>query len=200
MFTGLVASTGRLVSLERGGSPRLVVEADFAARVSVGDSVAVDGACLTAVAIAGQRLTFDLSGETLARSRFADLAPGRRVNLELPLRLQDFVGGHLVSGHLDGTARLHSRRTGRGAERFTFVYGESKWRPFLLDKGSVCINGISLTLVGVAGSRFSVEVIPQTLKTTNLDDLRKGERVNVELDLVGKYLYNFFLTGKSHGR
>jgi len=200
MFTGLVAAMGKLVSLERGGDPRLVVSAPLAEQVRVGDSVAVDGACLTAVTIVGEKLTFNLSGETLGKSRFADLQPGRRLNLELPLTLQDFLGGHLVSGHLDGTARLHSRRSGRGSVRFTFTFRDSGWRPYLLNKGSVTINGVSLTLVDVSGSRFSVEIIPQTLRTTNLDDLRNGERVNVELDLVGKYLYNFALNGHIHGK
>ncbi|HDP95293.1 MAG TPA: riboflavin synthase [Candidatus Aminicenantes bacterium] len=200
MFTGLVTAVGRLVSLDRGREPRLVVSSDLGSRVGVGDSVAVDGACLTVVSMSKGQLAFNLSGETLARSRFADLAAGRRLNLELPLKMEDFLGGQLVSGHLDGTARLHSRRAGRGAERFTFAYGDKNWRPLLLDKGSVAVNGVSLTLVDVAGSRFSVEVIPQTLRSTNLDDLRSGERVNMELDLVGKYLYNFVLTGHIHGK
>ncbi|MDY0296189.1 MAG: riboflavin synthase [Acidobacteriota bacterium] len=200
MFTGLVTACGHLVSLDRGSEPTLVIRTDLDAPVKVGDSVAVDGACLTAVSVADGQLSFNLSSETLARSHFADLHPGRRLNLELPLKLQDFVGGHLVSGHLDGTARLHSRRTGRGSVRFTFIYNDSRWRPFLLDKGSIAVNGVSLTLVDVAGSRFSVEVIPQTLRATNLEDLRRGERVNVELDLVGKYLYNFALAERIHGK
>lgn len=200
MFTGLVANIGRLVSLDRGREPRLSVATDLASRVEVGDSVAVDGACLTVISASGDQLGFNLSGETLARSRFADLAAGQRLNLELPLKMEDLLGGHLVSGHLDGTARLHSRRAGRGAVRFTFTYTDGKWRPLLLDKGSVAVNGVSLTLVDVAASRFSVEVIPQTLRATNLDDLQRGVRVNVELDLVGKYLYNFAVTGHIHGK
>ena len=200
MFTGIVIATGRLVSLHKGNAPLLTLTADLDASVRVGDSVAVNGACLTAVTIKGKHYAFNLSGETLSRSHFSDLVPGSGLNLELPLTLQDFLGGHLVSGHLDGTARLRSRRKGRGSEGLTFTYGERDWRRFLLEKGSVTLNGVSLTLTRVENALFSVEAIPQTLKTTNLGHLRAGERVNVELDLLGKYLYNFTLRGNNHDK
>ena len=198
MFTGIVIATGRLVSLHKGSEPRLTLSADLDAPVQVGNSVAVNGACLTAVTVKGNHYAFNLSGETLSGSHFSDLVPGSELNLELPLTLQDFLGGHLVSGHLDGTARLRSRRKGRGSEGLTFTYAEREWRRFLLGKGSITLNGVSLTLTRVENSLFSVEVIPQTLKTTNLGHLRTGERVNVELDLLGKYLYNFALRGNNH--
>ena len=152
--------------------------------------MAVNGACLTLVEMKGGYLKFNLSRETLNLSTFADLVPGTLLNLELPLTLKDFLGGHLVSGHLDGVARVKAVGYDRGSSKYSFVYTDRSWKKFLVYKGSVTINGISLTISEIKGSYFSVEVIPHTLATTNLKYLKIGERVNLELDLIGKYLYN----------
>lgn len=191
MFTGIVLSMGKLVSLEKRDSPVLKIKAVLPDALKIGDSLAVNGACLTVVEIRRDEYTFNLSRETLRLSNFTDLIPGSLLNLELPLSLKDFLGGHLVSGHLDGVVRIKSVTRGSGSVRFTFVYNNSDWRKFLIPKGSVCLNGISLTIAEVRGADFSVEVIPHTMKTTNLRFLKVGQRVNLELDLIGKYIYNF---------
>jgi riboflavin synthase len=197
MFTGIVQSLGKLVALNKKASPELIVDTKLERDIRIGDSVAVNGACLTVVKIKNSEYTFNLSRETLALSHFGDLVRGSVVNIELPLSLNDLVSGHLVSGHLDGTVR--ARSLGRSPEHsaFAFTFSRREWRPFLVLKGSVALNGISLTLAEVRDSSFSVEIIPHTLETTNLRFLKVGDRVNLELDLIGKYIYNQrYLMGK----
>lgn len=194
MFTGIILKMGKLVSLEKKNPIALTIETGPLAHVKIGDSVAVNGACLTVVAFDGNKCQFHLSDETLKLSNFSDLTRGSYVNLELPLTMRDFLGGHLVSGHLDGVVRIKSLQKQSGSTTFSFTYQDREWRKFLVHKGSVALNGISLTLSGVRESFFSVEVIPHTLETTNLKYKKIGERVNLELDLIGKYLYNLKLT------
>jgi len=183
---------GKLVALEKKNPLTLTVETGPLDRVKIGDSIAVNGSCLTAVAIDSKsgRCTFNLSRETLTLSNFSDLPRGSYVNLELPLTLQDFLGGHLVSGHLDGVVRLKSIKKSSDSTTFSFTFQDRNWKKFLIHKGSVALNGISLTLSEVRNSFFSVEVIPHTLAATNLKYAKIGERFNIELDLIGKYLYN----------
>lgn len=190
MFTGIVLKMGTFVSLERKSSPTLTVDIGELDRVKLGDSVAVNGSCLTVVEMRGGRYKFNLSGETLRLSNFGDLSRGSYVNIELPLTLQDFLGGHLVSGHLDGVVRVKAITRGTGSTKFSFVFREREWKRYLIHKGSVTLNGVSLTLSEVSGSYFSVEIIPHTLAGTNLKYLKVGERVNLELDMLGKYLYS----------
>ncbi len=194
MFTGIVTKIGKLVSLEKKSRITLTVETgpELPAKLKIGDSVAVNGACLTIVAFDGGRgrCKFNLSSETLKLSNFGDLPKGSYVNLELPLTLQDFLGGHLVSGHLDGVARIKGIRKRGDSTTFSFTFQEPQWRKFLVHKGSVSLNGVSLTISQVKQTFFSVEVIPHTVDTTNLKYSKIGERVNLELDLIGKYLYN----------
>lgn len=190
MFTGIILKMGKLVSLEKKDPFTLTIETGLLQHVKIGDSVAVNGACLTVVAFDGNQCQFHLSDETLKLSNFSDITRGSYVNLELPLTMQDFLGGHLVSGHLDGVARVKSMQKRPGSWTFSFTYQDRQWRKFLVHKGSVALNGISLTLSEVRESFFSVEVIPHTLETTNLKYTKIGERMNLELDLIGKYLYN----------
>jgi riboflavin synthase len=194
MFTGIILKMGKLVSLDKKDPITLTVETGLLERVKTGDSVAVNGACLTVVAIDGKKCQFHLSGETLKLSNFSDITRGSYVNLELPLTMQDFLGGHLVSGHLDGVVRVKSMQKRPGSWTFSFTYQDRHWRKFLVHKGSVALNGISLTLSEVRESFFSVEVIPHTLETTNLKYTKIGDRMNLELDLMGKYLYNQKIT------
>jgi riboflavin synthase len=191
MFTGIILKMGRLVSLEKKNPLTLTVATGPLEAVKIGDSVAVNGACLTVVAFDGKECRFHLSEETWSRSHFSDLIKGSYINLELPLKLQDFLGGHLVSGHLDGVARLKSLQKRGSSTTFSFTYREREWGKFFIAKGSVTVNGISLTVSELRDSFFSVEVIPHTLETTNLKYAKIGERMNIELDLLGKYLYNF---------
>lgn len=190
MFTGIVLKMGTFISLERKSTPTLTIDAGVLERVKLGDSVAVNGACLTVVEMNNTRYKFNLSQETVRLSNFGDLTRGSYVNIELPLTLQDFLGGHLVSGHLDGVARVKAIVKSAGSTKFSFVYRDRQWKKFLIHKGSVTLNGVSLTLSEVNSSFFSVEIIPHTMASTNLNYLKVGERVNLELDMMGKYLYN----------
>ncbi|MCP4152909.1 MAG: riboflavin synthase [bacterium] len=196
MFTGLVLKVGKFISLEKKHNPTLTIDTGGLDKVKIGDSVAVNGSCLTAVDIKDDIYKFNLSYETLKLSNFGDLSRGSLVNIELPLTLQDFLGGHMVSGHLDGVVRVKSILKGAGSVKFSFVFQNRDWKKFLVHKGSVTINGVSLTISEVKSSYFSIEIIPHTLERTNLKYLKIGERVNLELDLIGKYLYNLTYTNK----
>ena len=163
---------------------------DFLKNIKIGDSIAVNGGCLTVVENKNPDYKFNLSEETIKLSNFSDLTPGSYVNIELPLTMSNFLSGHLVSGHLDGTVRVKAISSGRSSTKFSFVFQDRTWKKFLVHKGSVSLNGISLTISEIKSSIFSVEIIPHTLKNTNLRYTKVGERVNIELDLIGKYLYN----------
>ena len=190
MFTGIIQTMGKLVALNKKAFPEVIIDMKLPREIQIGDSVAVNGACLTVVKRNREKYTFNLSRETLALSHFSDLVRGSVVNIELPLSLNDLISGHLVSGHLDGTVRTRSISRSPEHSMFSFTFSRSEWRPFLIYKGSVALNGISLTLSETRDSFFSVEIIPQTLETTNLKFLKIGDRVNLELDLIGKYIYN----------
>lgn len=190
MFTGIVSEPGNFISLEKSGEPVLTIEIDFEENVKTGDSVAVNGACFTLIEKKGKNHLFNVSFETLKKTNFNDLKKGDKMNIELPLTLNDFVSGHLVSGHIDGTARTRNISRGKGSIKFTFTFSDTGWRKYIVHKGSISVNGISLTVTEICSSFFSVEILPITLDKTNLKYLKVGERVNIELDLIGKYLYN----------
>lgn len=154
--------------------------------VKIGESVAVNGCCLTAVAV-GERLEFDLSEETLRRTALGGVEPGMKLNLERALRPIDRMGGHFVQGHVDGVGQLLSRTPAEAGEVFRFQVPEEGSR-YLIDKGSIALDGISLTIVKPQGSEFEVWVIPHTLAETNLQTLLPGARVNVEFDMVAKHI------------
>ena len=191
MFTGLIATTAALVKLEKKNPPVLAIRAVLDRPVAVGDSLAVNGVCLTLVEQKKDLLRFNLAAPTLRLSNLQDLPIGAPLNVELPLTLNDFLGGHLVSGHIDGTVRVRAISKGRQSSRLLFSFQDREWKKFLVLRGSVALNGVSLTVSEVKDTSFAVEAIPQTLATTNLARLRVGQRVNIELDLIGKYLFNF---------
>ncbi len=190
MFTGIILKMGKLVSLEKKNKIEMTIDVDLSEDMKIGDSIAVNGTCLTLIKAISNRYKFNLSKETLGLSNFNDLRPGSFVNIELPLTLNDFLSGHLVSGHLDGTVRVKSINRSVESSKICFTYQDNSWKKFLVYKGSVTLNGISLTIVDVKGSFFSVNVIPHTFDTTNFKYLKIGERVNIEFDLIVKYLYN----------
>jgi riboflavin synthase len=190
MFTGIILKMGNMVSLEKKSSIEITIDVDLSKNIKIGDSIAVNGACLTVIQINSNRYKFNLSRETLRLSNFDDLIKGSFVNIELPLTLNDFLSGHLVSGHLDGTVRVKSINRGVESSKICFTYQDRSWKNFLVNKGSITLNGISLTITDVKGSFFSVNVIPHTFNTTSFKYLKIGERVNIELDLIAKYLYN----------
>jgi riboflavin synthase len=186
MFTGIVEECGRV--LERDGS-RLTVEADATlGGIEIGSSVAVNGVCLTAVAIGSGRLAFDLGPETLSRTALADLGPGEPVNLERPMRLDGFLGGHLVLGHVDGVGSVIALdRTGDTA-RLRIEWQGQDLAPLLIPQGSVAVDGVSLTVAALEEGAFEIMLIPHTLERTTLGTLKPGRRVNLEMDVIGKYV------------
>ena len=191
MFTGLTATTAALVKLEKKNRPVLTIRAALDKPLAVGDSLAVNGVCLTLIEKNKDMLRFNLAAPTLKLSNLGDLPAGAPLNIEFPVAADGLLGGHLVSGHIDGTVRVRAVNKGDGNSRLTFTFREREWRKFIVERGSVALNGVSLTVSEISASWFAVEIIPQTLATTNLRLLRVGERVNIELDQIGKYLYNF---------
>lgn len=189
MFTGLIETVGSVRTLKRvGGGGRLSIAASLSAReLQLGESIAVNGACLTVVEFGEGYFVADVSPETLERTTLTTLAPRSKVNLERALRLGDRLGGHLVSGHIDAVAEVVERRQDANAIRFTFRL-PNEFLSYLVEKGSVAIDGISLTVNQVGTEVFSVAIIPHTLEQTTLADLQTGGRVNVEVDILAKYV------------
>lgn len=189
MFTGIIEEVGRVAALETtatGG--RLRVEARTVLdRLSVGSSIAVNGACLTVTALADGSFLSDLSRETLARTSFRQLQPGRQVNLELPVTPATLLGGHIVQGHVDGTAAFRSLEP-LGENYWLVVEVPAELERYLAVKGSVALDGISLTVAGLNGRQLSAAIIPYTYQNTNLRQLAPGDLVNVECDVLAKYL------------
>ncbi len=190
MFTGIVESIGEIAAVTaRGGDRELRVVAggmDLAV-VKPGDSIAVAGVCLTVTHLDGQEFRVDVSGETLSCTTLADFAPGRTVNLESALRAGDPLGGHMVSGHVDGIGRLLERRVDGRSGRFGFEAPALLAR-YIARKGSICIDGVSLTVNEADGVRFGVNLVPHTLAVTTLGSLQPGAAVNLEVDMVARYL------------
>lgn len=189
MFTGLIEGIGRIVEKRpAGGGMVFGLEAGFELiDPEEGESIAVNGACLTARDIVGNRFLVDVSPESLSRTGLGRLEVGSRVNLERALRLSDRLGGHLVSGHIDALGTVEERRAAGDFTLFTFSLDPSLSR-YVIEKGSVTINGVSLTVNSCTGNRFSVSIIPHTLAVTILGELKAGDRVNIEVDIIGKYV------------
>ena len=190
MFTGIVLAKGHLISItERGGDLELGIDAAAldTARLSVGDSVAVQGVCLTVTRRQGACFFADVSRETLGLTTLGKLKAGSNVNLEPSLRAGDALGGHMVSGHVDALGVLRQTAEDARSRRMEFELPADLMR-FVAPKGSICIDGVSLTVNKVEGLRFDVNIIPHTLKETTLGELRIGNEVNIEIDVVARYL------------
>jgi riboflavin synthase len=190
MFTGIILATGRVASLtEKGGDLELGVDAgalDFK-RIAIGDSVSVQGACLTVTRMEDTRFYADVSRETMARTTLGTLSTGSRANLEPSLRAGDALGGHLVSGHVDAVGKLVALVQDARSWRLEFELPAPLMR-FVASKGSICVNGVSLTVNKVDGRRFDVNIIPHTLKVTTLGELKVGDGVNIEIDVIARYI------------
>lgn len=201
MFTGLIETVGKALHLERSGAAaRLAVATDLPQDdIRLGDSIAVNGVCLTVVAQGRGTLTFDVSPETLERTTFGALSSGMPVNLERALRLSDRLGGHIVAGHVDCVATIVERRETSGNIVFTFRLSRQASR-YLVEKGSVAIDGISLTVNTVAEESFTVNIIPHTAARTTLEMKRPGDRVNIETDILGKYVERLLAGGQDGKR
>jgi riboflavin synthase len=192
MFTGIVEAMGRVEAVEeRGDLVRFSVEVPGVAEgARIGDSVAVNGACLTVVEAGGGRLAFEAVRETVARTSLGGLRAGERVNLERALRADARLDGHIVQGHVDATGRVE-RLERAGDDVRLFVACEPAFAELLVEKGSVAIDGVSLTVVGVREGGFDVALIPHTLAVTTLGDRAPGDAVNLEADVLGKYVRKY---------
>ncbi|MCM2263610.1 MAG: riboflavin synthase [Desulfuromonadales bacterium] len=201
MFTGLIEDLGTLAELRRGGGVASVTIATALpmAELRLGESIAVNGACLTVTIFGAGRFTADVSPETLEKTTIASLQRGARVNLERALRLSDRLGGHLVTGHVDGQARIVERVRQGNAWCFGFQCDSAVSR-LIVAKGSVAVDGISLTVNEVLDDRFTVMIIPHTLEQTSLAGLQVGGQVNIETDLIGKYVARLLGAGDQRAR
>ncbi len=205
MFTGIVEELGKVVSLERSGAGgRIAVHARKVLEgTAPGDSILVNGACLTVSGISAAQVEMDLLGETLSRTNLGSLRPGDTVNLERALTPESRLGGHFVVGHVDGTGTI-TRFERAGEDWVLEVEAPSEIVAKLSPKGSVAVDGISLTVVSIAERRFTVHIIPHTLRATNLKARKPGEKVNIEIDIFARYLHDFLtrqgkLPGVSEG-
>ncbi len=188
MFTGLVEGTGRIGFVEEGGMARLGVSAaNLSQGTQIGDSVSVNGVCLTVNEADGETLVFYAMRETLRRTALGDLVEGDLVNLERAMTLSSRFGGHIVQGHVDGVGEVLKVSPEGDAEIWEFSAPVEVLR-YAVEKGSVCVDGISLTLVAVGARSFTVSILPQTRDATNLKGLSPGDRVNLESDVIGKYV------------
>ena len=199
MFTGIIQAIGKIADIElRGGDARVRVDTGQLdmSHVNAGDSIAVSGVCLTAVEHSASGFTADVSGESLSRTTLGELRAGDAVNLEKALTLGTPLGGHLVSGHVDGVGTVIGRETEGRSVRFKFQAPDTLAR-YIAEKGSICVDGVSLTVNTVNGAKFEVNIVPHTLAQTTLDSLRPGSKVNLEVDLLARYLERLMLGDNS---
>ena len=190
MFTGLIEDVGKVFDIRRGGTnTRLTVETDLGG-IKIGDSVAVNGACLTAVDIKEKLIAFDVSQETLKRTNLKLLKRGDFVNLERALTLDKPLGGHIVQGHVDTTGRIEELRP-LGEHYLLKIRFDERYSPYTVEKGSIAVDGISLTINRVGDGWVEINVIPHTYNHTNLKYRRRGDLVNLEFDILGKYAVNY---------
>lgn len=200
MFTGIIESVGHLVSTQpKGGDKRVrldVGKLDMG-DVQLGDSIAVNGVCLTVVEFGESWFAADVSNETLSVTTLGQLQAGSPVNLEKALLPTTRLGGHLVSGHVDGVGKVVDRQSDGRSERFTIEFPDALQR-YIAAKGSVCVQGVSLTVNAIEANRFELNLVPHTLQETNLDAARPGVAVNLEVDVIARYLEQL-ITGQSHG-
>lgn len=188
MFTGLIQGLGRIGSIDRSDEgARVTIETPLVAELRAGDSIAVNGVCLSAAALENGSFAADAMNETLSRTSLGDLAPGTEVNLELPLRAGDRLGGHVVQGHVDGVGRVASVAEDGFARRVQ-VEAPADVMRYVIEKGSIAVDGVSLTVAGLDDRSFTVSLIPDTVERTNLGRAAVGDRVNLEVDVLAKYV------------
>jgi riboflavin synthase len=188
MFTGLVADLGIVAEVHSTtDGVRLAIESPLAGELHEGDSVAVNGVCLTAVGLCGDRFGADVMRETLRRSSLAEVQPGTKVNLELPIKADDRLGGHIVQGHVDGVGAIADTNDD-GFARVVTIAADPDLLRYVVEKGSIAVDGVSLTVARVDDGSFDVSLIPETLQRTNLGEARPGAPVNLEVDILAKYV------------
>jgi riboflavin synthase len=188
MFTGIVSELGKVESVDTGADgARIRIRASLASELAEGDSVAVNGACLTATSAGGEAFDADVMRQTLGLTTLGGLQPSAAVNLELPLRPSDRMGGHIVQGHVDGTATVAGSEEDGFARRLRLELPDELLE-YVVERGSIAIEGVSLTIAGLGDDWIEVSLIPETLERTTLGTLQLGDRVNVECDLVARYV------------
>jgi riboflavin synthase len=195
MFTGIIQAVGSIASLEpHGGDVRLAINSGKLPMMDVipGDSIAVSGVCLTVIEKSASGFCADVSGETLRRTMIGSLAVNDAVNLEKALTLETRLGGHLVSGHVDGIGTVTDRREDSRSVQFT-IEAPAELARYIAMKGSICVDGVSLTVNAVDGAAFELNIVPHTLSETTLHEYRAGRQVNLEVDLVARYLERLLL-------
>jgi riboflavin synthase len=190
MFTGIISHIGIFKEYRMGKQAMVIESPELVSRLELGESLAVNGVCLSLTGKEKNRLYFDLSKETLGRTNLGSLRRGDKLNLELSLTLSSPLSGHLVTGHIDGIGKIKvTKKVGIGT-RITISFPEDL-SPYLIPKGSVAIDGVSLTIAELKPSSFDAEIIPITQKNSNLGFLKPGNTVNIECDIIGKYVYNW---------
>lgn len=192
MFTGIIRAVGRVSSIKKeGGVSRLKVDSqEIASDASIGASISINGVCLTVTEIDGNTMSFDISQETMNRTNLGQLREGEEVNLEPALRPMDRLGGHLVTGHIDATGRIKNIRPLGDAKEIE-IEAPDEIMGYIVEKGSIAIDGISLTVNSVHGNTFKVVIIPHTEAVTTIGKKGINEKVNLETDIIGKYVYRF---------
>jgi len=196
VFTGLVQGVGRVAALERSDDgARVIIETPLVGELREGDSIAVNGVCLSAAALHNGSFAADAMNETLGRTSLGGLEPGASVNLELPLRAGDRLGGHVVQGHVDGVGSVSGVDSDGFARRIRIEAPSSVLR-YVIEKGSIAVDGVSLTVAAVDDRSFTVSLIPETLERTNLGHARAGDTVNLEVDVLAKYVEKLMGEGR----
>ncbi len=190
MFTGIINHLGHFKEYSLGKKVLSIDAPTIAPKLETGESLAINGVCLSLIKKEKSILSFNISGETYRQTNLGSLRIRDMLNLELPVTLSTPLSGHLVTGHVDTTGKILKIVSSGKGKRFTFSFPE-KLRPYFVPKGSVCINGISLTIADISRLSFDVELIPITLKNSNLGVLKRGSTVNIESDIIGKYVYNW---------
>ena len=199
MFTGIIQSIGKISQIQpKGGDFRLTLSTGKLplAGVKLGDSIAVSGVCLTAVELGDGQFSADVSRETLSRTTLGDMKAGSRVNLELALTPTTRLGGHIVSGHVDGVGEVVQRSADARSVRFV-IEAPANLAKYIAEKGSICVDGVSLTVNGVDGKRFDLNIVPHTLAETTMEEFQPGRKVNLEVDLLARYLERLLLGEKA---
>ena len=190
MFTGIIHYTGHFKGYRRGKQEIAVEASSISSRIEIGESLTVNGVCLSLIRKERFTLFFHLSQETTQKTSLGSLRQGEKLNLEQPLTLSSPLSGHLITGHVDSQGKVLKILEKKTGKRMTISY-PPELNPYFIPKGSVAINGVSLTIVDLGSSSFDVELIPITLKNSNFGDLRRGDAVNIECDMIGKYVYNW---------
>ncbi|KPJ95715.1 MAG: riboflavin synthase subunit alpha [Gammaproteobacteria bacterium SG8_11] len=199
MFTGIIQAIGKIVALEpRGGDVRIVIDSGkmSMAEVNLGDSIAVNGVCLTVVEKTDSGFAADVSNETLSRTTLKQLQAGSSANLEMALTPHTRLGGHIVSGHVDGEGQVVKRWSDGRSEKFLFKAPDNLAK-YIAEKGSICVDGISLTVNKVDGAQFELNIVPHTLQETTMSEFQPGRKVNLEVDIIARYLERLILGDKA---